>query len=274
MLATDIDQEEAKWINSYADEVSRVFGDEFDTAGARLKDSKKLLLRFTNAINSMLSKGRSFISAVDESHNELCVASQLLANSNPRFTLIEYEPVLTGCGKSIDFRGSTDHGMTWFIDVKTIKPKPKDRWDQFEKAIEQGWFPENVRVILSEDWLGGEIWHNMFAARARMLEYALSLEEKIRGCQLGGNNTFFILVLCGEGFHWHQDGLEDFVSFYRSGIHRADDPFSKGEAKYIADSKITLDRTISHFGCVNRPQFAIRHRRLSWNVQPPRAAAF
>ena len=70
MLATDIDQEEAKWINSYSDEVSRVFGDEFDTAGARLKGSKKLLLRFTNAINSMLSKGRSLISAVDESHNE------------------------------------------------------------------------------------------------------------------------------------------------------------------------------------------------------------
>jgi hypothetical protein len=54
MLATDIDQEEAKWINSYADEVSRVFGDEFDTAGARLKDSKKLLLRFTNAIHHFL----------------------------------------------------------------------------------------------------------------------------------------------------------------------------------------------------------------------------
>jgi hypothetical protein len=159
--------------------------------------------------------------------------------------------------------------------VKTIKPKPRDRWDQFEKAKKEGWFPENVQVILSKPWLGGELWHNMFTARARMLEYALELEAKIRDFKvIEDENTLSILAFCGEGFHWRLDDLEDFVSFYRTGCHRADDPFSKAEAKDIADKNITLNRTITRFACMNRPQFAIRHRRLNWNVQPPKAPAF
>lgn len=218
----------------------------------------------------MLENGRSLVSGVDEAHNELCVVSQLLANAEPLFTLLEYEPALPGCAKSIDFRATTADGLTLYVDVKTIKPKPKDRWDQFVKAREDGWLPENVHVTLAKEWLGGELWHGMFAARARMLEYALGLEEKIRDCKLAADDkTFFILCLCGEGFHWHHDGLEDFVAFYRSGSHRGDDPFSKAETKYIADNKITLDRTITRFACMNRPQFDLRHRRLNWNVQPP-----
>ena len=274
MSATDIDSEEVGWIKSYAAEVSRVFSGEFDDGTARFNSSKELIQLFNDAISAMLSNGRAFITAVDEAHNELCIASQLLANSDPRFTLLEYEPVLTGCASSIDFRATTDHGLTLFVDVKTIKPKPRDRWDQFQKARNKGWFPENVQVMLSKEWLGGELWHNIFAARSRMLEYTLELEAKIRDCQLAGDNTFFILALCGEGFHWHQDGLEDFVSFYRNGSHRGDDPFSKAETKHIADKGITLDRTISRFACMNRPQFQMHHRRLNWNVQPPSFPVF
>ena len=138
--------------------------------------------------------------------------------------------------------------------LATMFTKPKDRWDQFEKALNNGWFPENVRVTLSKGWLGGELWHNMFAARARMLEYALELEAKITDCKLAEDNTSFILALCGDGFHWHRDDLEDFVSFYRNGSHRRDDPFSKAETKYIADNHITLDKTIWRFACMNRSQ--------------------
>ena len=41
-------------------------------------------------------------------------------------------------------------------------------------------FLENNVVAVSKEWMGGEIWHQMFAARARMLEYTLELEGKIR----------------------------------------------------------------------------------------------
>ena len=107
-----------------------------------------------------------------------------------------------------------------------------------------------------------------------MLEYALELEGKSADCKLAKDNTSFILALCGAGFHWHQSHLEDFVSFYRNGSHRADDLFSKAEPKHIADNHITLDKTIWRFACMNRPQFEIRHRLLIWNVQPPMPPAF
>jgi hypothetical protein len=89
----------------------------------------------------MLANGRALVSGVDEAYNELCVASQLLANLDPRFTLLEYEPALTNCARSIDFRVTANNDMTLYVDVKTIKPKPKDRWDQFVKACEDAGFP-------------------------------------------------------------------------------------------------------------------------------------
>jgi hypothetical protein len=270
MNAPDISQDEADFIRSYAAEATAAFGEEFKDNRSRFKGFEKLLARFADAVASMLSNGRHLIAGVDEAHNELCVGSQLLANGARRFVSLEYEPPLSGSLKSIDFRAETDEGQVFQVDVKTIRPRVNDRWDQFEKAREEDWFPANVQVGLSEHWLGGELWHNMFAARSRMLEYALQLEAKIRDCALGeARENFFILMFGGEGFHWREDELEDFVSFYRTGTHRLDDPLSKAEAKYMADKNIRIDRTISRFACLARSQFEIRERRLNWNVQPP-----
>ena len=107
-----------------------------------------------------------------------------------------------------------------------------------------------------------------------MLEYALELEQKIAECAPQGRNTVFALCLCGEGFYWHQDELEDFVSFYFSGAHRLDDPFSKAELNYIEEKELILQKTISQFACMRRPQGDIHHKRLNWNVQPPSDPVF
>lgn len=267
MRASNVDRGKVDWLRAYAAEVATVFGDEFDSHTGRFKGAKTLLQRFNDAVSSMLSNGSSLAAGVDEAHNELCVASKLLANANPRFTLLEYEPILTGCAKSIDFRARTDQGLNVYVDVKTIKPKAKDRWEQFEKAIDEGRIPEHVNVLLSESGLGGELWHNMFAARSRMLEHALGFEAKIRDCSLvADDNTIFILAFCGDGWHWPPDELEDFVDFYRTGSHRPDDPLSQFEAKYIADKDITLDGTITRFACISRSQLEIRPRRVNWKV--------
>lgn len=269
MAASDIEPEEVAQIEAYADEVRNLFGRDVADASARFEDSNRLLQRFLDAIDVMLANGRALISGVDEAHNELCVASKLLKHRDPQFTVLDYEPALAGSAKSIDFRATTADGITIYVDVKTIKPKPRDRWDQFEKARAEGWLPENVHVVLSEEWLGGELWHSMFAARSRMLEYALELEAKIRDCDLPADSAFFVLCLCGEGFHWRQNELEDFVAFYRSGSHRGDDAFSMAETKYMADKNIMLDRTITRFACMRRAQFHLQPERLNWNVQPP-----
>jgi hypothetical protein len=266
---TPLDTDDIAWINGYAAEVRGPFSTEFGAAEDRFARWKPLLQRFTDAVDYVLKNGRGYFSAVDEAHNELCIASAILANPNPRIVRLDYEPPLPGCAKSIDFRAVAEDGTIFYVDVKTIRPVAKDRWEQYEKGQEEQWLPENVRVVLSKDWLGGEIWHSMFTARGRMLEYALELEAKIAQAKLGGDNSRLVMAFCGAGFHWRCDELEDFVSFYFSGRHRADDPFSQAELKYMAEKKLGFARTINSFACMSRPQGTIRQRPIHWNVQPP-----
>lgn len=269
MGATDIDAEERDWIETYQAKTKAQFEASFRLAGSRFAAPGVLLERFDEAVTTMLERGRYYISGVDETHNELCVADRLLANTDPVFSAVDYEPKITGCAKTIDFRAQMAEEFTVYVDVKTIKPKAVDRWNQYERALKEDWFPENVRVTLAKDWLGGEIWHGMFTARARMLEHTLALESKMREGELQNENACFVLMLCGDGFHWHKDWLEDFVSFYQSGRHRADDAFSIAELRDMEAKGITLDRAITRFGCMFRHQFETGPHRLDWDVQPP-----
>jgi hypothetical protein len=191
-----------------------------------------------------------------------------------KFVRLEYEPPLPGCGRTIDFRAMADNGQIAYVDVKTIKPEDTDRWNQFERARTEGWFPGNVIVGISQQWLGGEIWHAWFAARGRMLEYSLELEQKIAEAGLQADDAIFVLALCSDGFRWHQDQLEDFVAFYSTGAYRADDSFSEVERKYMSDKKISLKRTISRFAYFQRRQGEIRPNRVNWHVRPPRDPFF
>lgn len=183
-----LDDDDITWLNGYAAEVCDAFRAEFRAAEVRFTGWQPLLLRFTEAVDCVLHSGRRYFSAVDEAHNELCVASAILGNPNPRIARLEYEPPLPGCAKSIDFGATAEDGVIVYVDVKTIKPVAKDRWDQYERAHQEQWLPANVRVALSRDWLGGEIWHSMFTARGRMLEYALELEGKIAEAKLAGDS--------------------------------------------------------------------------------------
>lgn len=266
--------ENIAWLKGYVTAVTETFASEFEAAGDRFKDGRVLLDRFNGAIESVLKNGRSHFRAVDEAHNELCIASAILGNTRLKFNRLEYEPSLSGCARTIDFRATADDGLTVYIDVKTIKPQSTDRWEQFEKARTEGWFPENVHVGLFEEWLGGEIWHAWFAARSRMLEYALELEKKIAEGILASENTAFVLTLCGDGVNWHQSQLEDFVSFYKSGAHRADDQFSQAEQNYMSEKKISLSKTISRFAYMQRRQGQIRQNRFNCHVRPPRNDPF
>lgn len=268
--AIELTVEDVAWVRAYAAEVVKTFGKEFEGAADRFQDGQVLLDRFNAAIECVLTKGRGHFRSVDEAHNELCVASALLGNSKLKFIRVEYEPALADCGKTIDFRGTGENGQIVYVDVKTIKPEDTDRWEQFERARAEGWFPENVIVAISEQWGGGEIWHAWFAVRGRMLEYSLELEQKIREARLAGENVLTVLALCSDGFRWRQDQLEDFVAFYSTGAYRADDPFSEMEGKYMTTNRISLGRTISRFAYFERKQGEARPRRVNWYVRPPR----
>jgi hypothetical protein len=134
MSSSSLTAEDIEWIEAYAAEVAEAVGREFDAASDRFKEGNLLLARFKAAIESVLKNGAGHFLAVDEAHNELCVASALLANTKLKFIRLEYEPLLRGCTKTIDFRAMADSGQIAYVDVKTIRPKDTDRWDQFEKA--------------------------------------------------------------------------------------------------------------------------------------------
>jgi hypothetical protein len=255
-------------IESYRAEVLGIFGELFAADAGRFADGQRLLRRFNEAVDHALNS--SPLSAFGEAHNELCVARALLRSSKPRFSSLAYEPPLNGCAKTIDFCGKSDEGLIVYVDVKTIAPVPKDRWEQFEKAQREKWFPENVRVGLYEEWMGGETWHGWSTGRGRMLEYTLELEEKIRKGDLKGQkDTSVILALCGTGFDWHESQLEDFADFYRSGRYRSDDSFAKMEAHFMTEQKIGLDRTVTGFAYLERKKTAILPAVMHWNVRGP-----
>ena len=263
MKPDDIEQ-----VENYRRQVLTAFGDLFTAETRRFPDGHRLLARFNDAVNHALTD--SVFKAATETHNELCIARALLLNTTPRILRLDYEPRLIGCSKSIDFRGESEQGLTLFVDVKTIAPEPKDRWEQFEKAGAQDHFPENHIIGLFKDWMGGEIWHGWFAGRGRMLEYTLELEGKIKEANLEGRkDTIFVLALCGTGFHWHESQLEDFADFYRSGKYRSDDCFAEMEAHFIDEQKISLERTVTAFACMHRKQTAIQPAVMHWNVRGP-----
>lgn len=256
-------EETAARLRAYATAVADIFASQFRQARDRFGGWERLLDNFATAVKSVLQHGARRFSDVNSAHNELCIAGAVLGDTAVQ--RLEYEPRLAGTLKSIDFRAERLR-TTVFIDVKTIQPESNDRWSQYERAKEEEFFPENVRFGVEKEWLGGEIWHSAYASRGRMLEYALELEQKIAEARI--TDAVCILAFCGNGFDWHQDELEDFVSFYR-GRHRADDPFAKMERVHVDLRKIELQRTISAFAFMSRSDHLMHPDRLIWDVRAP-----
>ena len=206
-----LSDDEAIWISSYQAQVVTTFTSRFCESGDRFVGWQRLIDPFSAAVETVRRQGRSKFRAVDEAHNELYIAHAILSNRSPTFGRVEYEPALFGTARSIDFRCAADPDLTVYVDVKTIKPEARDRWEQYERAVCKKLLPEHARITLLKEGLGGELWHYMFAARSKMLNYAVGLERKIADAKLAGTGALLILVFCGEGFYWHEDELEDFV---------------------------------------------------------------
>jgi hypothetical protein len=94
--STPLSADDTAWVRAYAAEVMQTFAQEFGVATDRFRDGQVLLDRFNAAIESVLKNGRGYFRAVDEAHNELCVASALLSNTQLKFICLEYEPPLPG----------------------------------------------------------------------------------------------------------------------------------------------------------------------------------
>ena len=121
---------------------------------------------------------------------------------------------------------------------------------------------------MDQEWLGGEIAHDFFAARQRFLEHAVALEEKI-AANTTREGVFYALVVCGSGGRWYEDQLEDFADFYRTGRHRPDDPFGDMETHFMDEKGLSLRGMIHSFCYMKRPLRSARHTVFHCNLRGP-----
>jgi hypothetical protein len=253
----------------HAAAVEQHFRSVLSSHAARCCGSESCFNRFLSSIRALRESPTVVaLAAVEACHNELCVLQELLEQRDHPFSMVEYEPKLSRGDHRIDFRATNDIA-TWFVEVKTIHPELKDRWDQYERATRLGRITDGVTIHFEREWMGGELWHNKFSARARMLEYASEFEERITTGALEGPGREFVVALFSDGFAWHEDELEDFVAFYRTGTHRADDGLAKMEDHDMRTRGRSFARLISTFAYCCRPPFKLVPTEVTWNVKPP-----
>ncbi len=223
-----------------------------------------LINRYRAAAQHVLQDGFSGLSSFHEVHNEVCTAAVILEEASVK--RVEYEPQINNCQKKFDFHISMPDGLVRIMEVKTIHPISKDDWAKFEAADKKGWLPDDTYLLLSEGGLGGELYHNSYAARGKMLDYTMEMEDKIELCCQNLEKEVTFLVFFTDGFDWHLDELEDFVFFYRSGRHFPGDPFALMEDDFIKKKGIVLKKVIRYFSCLRRPKTELKPNKIVWNV--------
>jgi hypothetical protein len=206
-----------------------------------------------------------------EAHNELCAAVALLqADDGKSVRILEYELPLIATNRRFDFFIHRNDDRRLWVEIKSIRSQRLDAWDKFTSVKDRELLSEQTEVILSQDFLGGEIWHDWMAGRSKMLEYSVQTEEKIKTAGAEVRDDIFVLWFCVRPPSWNRSHLEDFVAFYRSGVHRYDDAFGKMEKHYIESKNIELDRSIHDFVLLERNDLDVKWRKIFWKVTPPK----
>ena len=154
-MPRSIDAADIAWLHEYQASTLAHFRPRFEAYAPRFAHGETLLTRYASAIEEVIVQGRGHFRAVDEAHNEICVADAILADPSTTDATLLYEPPLPNTDKTIDFVLHERDDRLTLVDVKTIKPQPRDRWDQYERALKEGWLPKNVQFILEQEWQGG-----------------------------------------------------------------------------------------------------------------------
>ena len=265
-----LSEELRAYFQGHAAEVERELCAAIESEGDRFSSQERLLRRFRDSVALLMDRGLGQLNGFIEAHNELCVAVLVLEDPNePTCIRLDYEPTMSSCSQKFDFRAVLSSGSTVWIEVKTIRPTSQDDWERFERVVESGYIPRNVRVTLDQDWLGGELFHNMYAARSKMLQYSLETEGKITSCLSSARDDTTLLAFFSDGFRWHLDELEDFVAFYLTGHYWPGDPFQDMQQHYMTEHNITFTRNIKSFAFIRRPIRLVRPDRVMWKVEPP-----
>ena len=239
------------------------------TGDARFPDATRMVKRFETAI-ARWRQSNDFRPVINDA-NELIAAAEILRDLRATDQLL-YEPKLVRTRKSIDFGVVwADGGRSW-IDMKTVAPGWQDdetAWNRITEIADAA--PNNTRLILDRNFSGAAIGGQWIKARWSFVQRAVELEGKI--AQLTRTESGPVrLLFCSEGA-WHQDDLEDFADFYRSGCFRADDWAQNAIALYMAERNIRFSRTIAGFCYLERKHEDAAARKFAIDVRGPRLFA-
>lgn len=152
------------------------------------------------------------------------------------------------------------------VHVRPNIADTEESWNLYEERRKL--HPKNAQFIAHKDWMGGRVYGNTFASRAKFLEYALDFEQRLaeaKKVRCGPG----LLVMCGNGMAWHRSNLEDFADYYYAGKHRQDDPFALMEAHHIEEKKLDLLRNIDNFGSLKRHWDIAERDEFVWPVRGP-----
>jgi hypothetical protein len=213
------------------------------SADKRFLNCGKLFSCFQEKVSAWRKNGD--LKQVIDFGNELAAASCLL---EPMATdaRLEYEPAMIGTDKKIDFRRKTAAGTEWF-EVKTVAPLWTDDepgWERFLKLALD--FPEKAELIVNKKWCGSAVSGQAIKARWSFINYTVNTEERAALIPRDQQGPLR-LILCSNGFDWHDDELEDFADFYQTGKPRTDDWMANATARYMAERNIVFARSLVGF---------------------------
>lgn len=134
----------------------------------------------------------------------------LIKNAHPNYHII-YEPKgRQKNGKTCDLLVISD--KNYLIELKSFHPKTK--W----ATIPDEHITERNKIIMD-----GHSYHDHQAVRGHLIDETFDTEEKIENYE--GDYVTVMGVLLG--FYLHLESFRDFVTIYRTGKYRFDDPLGK-----------------------------------------------
>jgi hypothetical protein len=226
---------------------------------ARLVGAGKMESRFNISVEAWRKDGN--FRPVINNGNELAAAASILDRMAADDRLL-YEPRLSGTPKSIDFCIQHPNRTRTGIDMKTIAPGRQDddaAWKRFLE-IAKG-FPEQAPLMVDRRFASAAIGMQLLKTRWTFIQRAAEVEAKaalLHDAEKGPVR----LLLCSEGA-WHEDDLEDFADFYRTGAFREDDWARNAIIRYMRDQSVGMDRSLACFCFLERRHEEVLARRFT-----------
>lgn len=256
-------------LSRFADEVRQIYHGPVTGQGSRIERGQVLWAQLEQILAYARANGDGLYSRpLAEKMNELAVAKVLLDDRHLAGP-IRYEPDILPSGRRIDFVAIRE--VDWlYVEVKTIHPTAVDSQATWSRFLElRRHHPANVRIMLEQDGMGGQIYANLVASRSKFLNYAIDFESRLQEAKgiVGGLGA---LVFCGTGFPWQLDALEDFADFYRLGNHRQDDVFAIMETHSMAQQGQVLLGNIDHISYLKRAVERPLLTEFKFSVRGPR----